>query len=33
VRRKNARFKKIEEQRIVGAFFSDQWFESPRTVN
>jgi hypothetical protein len=25
--------KKIEERRTLGAFFSDQWFESPRTVN
>jgi hypothetical protein len=23
----------FEERRIPGAFFSDQWFESPRTVN
>jgi hypothetical protein len=32
-RQKNGPFKKIEERRILGASFSDQWFESTRTVN
>jgi hypothetical protein len=31
--RRTGRFKRISERRILGAFFSDQWFESPRTVN
>jgi hypothetical protein len=25
--------KRMEERRTLGAVFSDQWFESPRTVN
>jgi hypothetical protein len=31
--RRTGRFQRIEERRTLGAFFSDQWFESPRTVN
>jgi hypothetical protein len=33
LRQKNGRFKRISERRILGASFSDQWFESSRTVN